>query len=318
VDVEQDAFGRALLDHLNGHDAHSIIERDEGFVDLDGGPAVYFEDYPKWATIERRAMRYVRGDVLDIGCGAGRVALYLQERGHEVTGTDVSPLAVKVCKLRGVGDARTQSITSISSKTGVFDTIVMMGNNFGLMGGATRATWSLRRMHRMTSSAGRIVATSTDVYATSDPSHRGYQRASLARGPDGGGASAACSLPRSGHTLVRLFDRVSGRDEEVAARHRVGGDQVAHLLRLSSLLRSDREGVIGLRAWWGRAPAYARERFGRPAGVPLDIDSELDALRRGQEEQGVKGDGEYSDDQHGKGLPGRLVAKGLQRAADNP
>jgi 2-polyprenyl-3-methyl-5-hydroxy-6-metoxy-1,4-benzoquinol methylase len=91
VDVEQDAFGRALLDHLNGHDAHSIIERDDGFVDLDGGPAVYFEDYPKWATIERRAMRYVRGDVLDIGCGAGRVALYLQERGHEVTGIDVSP-----------------------------------------------------------------------------------------------------------------------------------------------------------------------------------------------------------------------------------
>jgi SAM-dependent methyltransferase len=181
VDAEQDAFGRALLDHLNGHDAHSIIEREDGFVDLDGGPAVYFEDYRKWATIERRAMRYVRGDVLDIGCGAGRVALYLQERGHEVTGIDVSPLAVKVCKLRGVRDARTQSITSISSKTGVFDTIVMMGNNFGLMGGATRATWLLQRMHRMTSSAGRIVATSTDVYATSDRSHRGYQRANLAR-----------------------------------------------------------------------------------------------------------------------------------------
>jgi SAM-dependent methyltransferase len=182
MDPDRDAFGRALLDHLNGEDAHSIIERDDGFVDLDGGPAVYFDDYPRWATIERRAMRYVRGDVLDVGCGAGRVALFLQERGHEVTGIDVSPLAVKVCKLRGLRDARTQSITSISSKTGVFDTIVMMGNNFGLMGGNPRAKWLLRRMHGMTTGRGRIVAGSNNVYATTDPSHRAYQRANVARG----------------------------------------------------------------------------------------------------------------------------------------
>jgi tRNA1(Val) A37 N6-methylase TrmN6 len=29
-------------------------------------------------------MRFVRGRVLDLGCGAGRVGLHLQSRGHEV------------------------------------------------------------------------------------------------------------------------------------------------------------------------------------------------------------------------------------------
>jgi SAM-dependent methyltransferase len=182
MNPRQDAFGRALMDHLNGRAGDTVIERDDGFVDVDGGPAVYFEPPHNWAPMERRAIRHVRGSVLDVGCGAGRVALHLQEGGHDVTGIDVSPLAVKVCKLRGLDDARTQSITSISSKTGVFDTIVMMGNNFGLMGDATRARWLLRRMRRMTGPRGRIVATSTDVYGTSDPSHRAYQRANVERG----------------------------------------------------------------------------------------------------------------------------------------
>ena len=36
-------------------------------------------------------MRMVRGRVLDIGCGAGRFALYLQGKGLDVTGIDLAP-----------------------------------------------------------------------------------------------------------------------------------------------------------------------------------------------------------------------------------
>ena len=46
-------------------------------------------------------MRFVRGRVLDLGCGAGRVGLHLQSRGHEVVGIDVSPLAVEIARRRG-------------------------------------------------------------------------------------------------------------------------------------------------------------------------------------------------------------------------
>ncbi|MDG6899020.1 MAG: class I SAM-dependent methyltransferase [Nitrososphaerota archaeon] len=44
----------------------------------------------------------MKGKVLDVGCGAGRVALYLQGWGLDVVGVDNSPFALRVARLRGV------------------------------------------------------------------------------------------------------------------------------------------------------------------------------------------------------------------------
>ena len=63
---------------------------------------MYFSEYENWHTIEKKAMVFVKGKVLDIGCGVGRHSLYLQKKGFDVLGIDNSPLAIKVSKLRGV------------------------------------------------------------------------------------------------------------------------------------------------------------------------------------------------------------------------
>ena len=110
----QDAFGHSIYDHLKGEAEFQIVERDDGNI----GPirlGVYFNQYKDWHPIEKKAMRYVKGRVLDIGCGAGRHALYLQEKGHDIVGIDNSPLAIKVCRERGLRDARVVPITHISS-----------------------------------------------------------------------------------------------------------------------------------------------------------------------------------------------------------
>jgi SAM-dependent methyltransferase len=127
-------------------------------------------------------MKYVRGRVLDIGCGAGRHLLYLQEKGFDVLGIDISPLAIKVCKLRGLRKARVIPITQIAPKIGKFDTILMMGNNFGLLGSLRRAKWLLKRFHVITYDEGRIIAQTLDPHGTTDAFHLEYLRLNKRRG----------------------------------------------------------------------------------------------------------------------------------------
>lgn len=179
----EDAYGHMLLDALEGAEASEIVERDDGFIESDRfGAALYLAPYSKWPSRQRRAMRYVRGRVLDVGCGAGRVALHLQERGYEVVAIDLSPRAIEACKRQGVREARTLSIDDVDERLGPFETIVMLGNNFGLFRSRASARRLLRRFHRLTGDAGRILAESLDPYATDDETHLSYQRRNRSRG----------------------------------------------------------------------------------------------------------------------------------------
>ena len=54
-------------------------------------------------------------------------SLFLQKKGHDVLGIDISPLAVKVCKERGLRNVMMKSISEVDSSLGKFDTILMMG-----------------------------------------------------------------------------------------------------------------------------------------------------------------------------------------------
>ena len=183
MDDRHDAFGRMLGDFLEGRaDAREIVERDDGFIDSSAGGPAYFAPYRRWPAFERRALRSVRGRVLDVGCGAGRVALALQERGHDVVAIDVSPGAVEVARRRGVRDARVLAFEDVDESLGRLDAVVLFGNNFGLFGGERKAKRLLRRLHRLTAERARIVAESNDPYRTEDPDHLAYQERNRARG----------------------------------------------------------------------------------------------------------------------------------------
>jgi SAM-dependent methyltransferase len=161
----QDAYGHQLYDFYKGREVVEVVERDDGLIDpSESLPRYYLSEYKDWSPRERQAARYVKGRVLDIGCGGGRWSLYLQKKGHGVLGIDYSPLAVKVCKLRGLRNVLVKSISEVDSSLGKFDTILMIGNNFGLFGGRKRARQLLRRFYNMTSPDARIIAESVDVY----------------------------------------------------------------------------------------------------------------------------------------------------------
>ena len=177
----QDAYGHAMYDAYRGEGGYEVNERDDGFIGFVKADA-YLAEYKDWHSDVKRAIRLARGSVLDVGCGAGRHAVHLQERGLDVMGIDVSPLALKICRLRGLKKTRLLSITQVTRRLGTFDTIVMFGNNFGLFGGFRRARWLLRRLRRATSDQARILAQSTDPCGTSQACHLAYHKRNRRRG----------------------------------------------------------------------------------------------------------------------------------------
>jgi SAM-dependent methyltransferase len=184
MDPSQDAFGQIILASFEGRPSYEVVERDDGFIHaLSGSESYYLRGYNNWPEWQKKAIKFASGRVLDVGSGGGRVSLYLQERGHEVTAIDRSPFAVEVCRKRGVKDARVLSFDRIDVlSANLFDTVVMYGNNFGLFENHKKAKLLLKKLHKLTTPTALIIAESRDSTATNDPVHLAYQKRNRKRG----------------------------------------------------------------------------------------------------------------------------------------
>jgi hypothetical protein len=198
-----DAYGSLLMAALDTGakrgQVFEVVERDDGHSDA-ADAARYFA--PRWGAWDDWAYERARGRVLDVGSGAGRHALELQERGCEVVALDVSPLAAEVCRRRGVANAFVGTIQELAaSRTHQrFDTFLLMGNNLGLLESAERAPGFPEPsppLLAMTpcSSASLWIPRRPMMKRTSPTTAR-------TSSGDGSGASSACGCGGSGWPLV--------------------------------------------------------------------------------------------------------------------
>lgn len=164
-----DAFGEILLACQRGGGAsgvaYELVERSDGFLAV-WDAARYF------STDSDSALDLACGRVLDIGAGAGRSSVALQDRGHDVVALDISPGATAVCRDRGVPATFTGSVFELaSSRPEPFDTFLMLGNNLGLLGGRAEAPLVLEALSAMAAPGARIVGETADPYTTTRPVH---------------------------------------------------------------------------------------------------------------------------------------------------
>jgi len=177
-----DIFGEVVKDYHQGKEAVVTIIRDDGYTDDDSAEG-YFRSYEDFHPFEKEALKLVKGRVLDVGCGPGRVALHLQSKGFEVTGIDRSEMIVQVAKERGLKDCRLMDAKELSFKDEIFDTVLMMGNNFGIVGSKNKTMKLLKDLHQITSKWGRLLAHSI-IPGAHMSKHRPYLKWNLERGRD--------------------------------------------------------------------------------------------------------------------------------------
>ena len=181
MDPEEDAYGQAMVDHFEGRQAWEILERDDGWFGTARGTDRYFEPYPEWPARLREAADRTAGRVLDVGCGAGRAMAHLEPKGHETLGIDDSPGAVEVCRRRGL-DARELDVADAADLDGSFDTLLMVGNNFGLVGTRERAPEVLSALAAIASEDEVLFAESSNPTATDEGDHLTYHERNREQG----------------------------------------------------------------------------------------------------------------------------------------
>jgi len=170
-----DAFGQVYLAYLNGEPSNHFTERDDGNIRESKSAHYYFRTFDEWEPYEQKAIQEAKGRVLDVGLGAGRHVLYLQEKGFEVVGIDTSPLAIEVSQRRGVKDARFMSLFDLDFPDNSFDTVLMLGQNLAL-GGVEEIRSYLSRLYEITKHDGIIIGEARDPSNTDNPEHIAYQK----------------------------------------------------------------------------------------------------------------------------------------------
>ncbi len=175
-----DALGMAVLAHDEGRSGLHVLERDDGWIHVMDS-SVYFREPGGWPEGEPQALDHVRGRVLDIGAGAGRYAIQLQQAGHDVLALDTSRGAVEVCRRRGVEDVLVGTVNEVAAEQR-FDTFLLGGNNIGLLAGPDDGPRILEHLRRLASPGARVVGTYQDTRSVTDPDLLAYHDLNRGRG----------------------------------------------------------------------------------------------------------------------------------------
>ena len=173
---EDDLYGQVFMDYFQGKlKGEAFLVRDDGSRDLFEVKS-YFGSFESFAPVEKELLQSAQpNNILDVGCGAGRFALYFQKLGWNVTAVDNSPLISKIAKLCGVKNIINKDIEKIDLPSEYFNTILLLGNNIGIGGTLDGAKRLLQKLFYASAKSGRVLLTSLNLSRTKEKLHLSYQ-----------------------------------------------------------------------------------------------------------------------------------------------
>ena len=154
-------LGKALLEYMERSEDKEIITLNS-FGDEEIVPVSYFfRSYEEMPAIEQKALDMARGNVLDIGAGAGSHCLYLMDQGLEVTALDPSPDAIGCCLKRGIQRVKRGTIQEFKGEA--FDTLLLLMNGVGVAGSLAQLEPLLLHLRSLLKPGGQILLDSSDI-----------------------------------------------------------------------------------------------------------------------------------------------------------
>ena len=159
--MTNDIFGLAISDYYSTKKENSIKVISNDFDD-DEIPVPYlFRSYSEMPEVEQKALDLSKGNVLDVGCGAGSHSLYLQNsKKLTITAIDTSEGAINVCKSQGILNAHCQDFYKHNQK---YDTILLLMNGSGIVGTLNNFNSFFTHIKTLLNPKGQILLDSSDL-----------------------------------------------------------------------------------------------------------------------------------------------------------
>lgn len=167
-----DVFGKAISAYYHTQDETPILVHSPDFDDDEILIPYLFRDFKEMPELEQTALEHATGKVLDVGCGAGSHALFLQNEKHlKLTAIDISEGALEICELRGVHEVK--KIDYFELKDEEFDTILLLMNGTGIIQKLDQIDKFFQHSKSLLSKSGKILIDSSDLSYLFDPDEDG-------------------------------------------------------------------------------------------------------------------------------------------------
>tara|TARA_R110002050_G_scaffold76646_3_gene163958 strand:- start:11256 stop:11972 length:717 start_codon:yes stop_codon:yes gene_type:complete len=158
---EEDPISQGVFNNHFHRDNSPIYIHSENFDTDEVLPSYFFRSYKQMPALEQKALDLAHGRILDVGACAGSHALYLQQKGLEVTALERSPLCCQVMKDRGVTDIRQADFFQFENDK--YDTILLLMNGTGIAGSLSRLDLLLQKLGNLLQPKGQILIDSSDL-----------------------------------------------------------------------------------------------------------------------------------------------------------
>ncbi|QZT37275.1 class I SAM-dependent methyltransferase [Halosquirtibacter xylanolyticus] len=162
IPTKQDPIGVAVKHYWDNNcptliDVISDIAEDEKM-----DASYFFRNESIMPKLERKALRWCEGRILDIGACVGSHSLLLQQKGYEVTALDSSYEACLIAKKRGVISVENQDFFQYQPSE-TFDTLLLLMNGVGISGSLDGFKKLLSQAKKLISVDGCIIFDSSDL-----------------------------------------------------------------------------------------------------------------------------------------------------------
>ncbi len=168
-------------DFMANGDGQIRIVRDDGNVSIDS-PRRWFDPGYELTDVDKSCLLEIgEGTILDIACGTGVHMRYLQRRGREVYGVDISSFSIDLAKKMGTKNVYAASFWDfdIGMK---FDNAICMNGSIGFVGNLEGVRRFLVKAHGLLNDGGCLYLQGVDWRIDYTGKHSKYIQRNKERG----------------------------------------------------------------------------------------------------------------------------------------